>query len=95
MSNATDLRHAPWCDVEEHAQAAEEDPGRTVGCVGRPIEVGPVGGWLTNNDSDDGSTRIAVDWKPADWQSLTPQEVAELAGFCALVLVEHATGSSG
>ncbi|WP_457159910.1 hypothetical protein [Modestobacter sp. SYSU DS0875] len=69
-----------------------ESGGVAVGCLSEPIEANNsdgAGGWLTNNDSDDGSTRIALDWKPRDWRSLTPAEAADLLGFLAKALAQY------
>jgi hypothetical protein len=47
-------------------------------CYSRTFSSGPVGGWLTANESADGSAKVAVDWTPADWTSLTMAEAADL-----------------
>ena len=62
------------------------------GCVGRTIDVGRGSVWLSNNCSDDGTARVVVDRKPADWQTLTPEEMAEFAVGLVQVLAEYGRG---
>lgn len=84
--------HEPWCDLAQHALTLESGLD-ALACVGPYTRNGSVGGWLSGNDSEDGSARIAVDWRPADWESLTPQEAADLLGFLAAMLAQYGTAA--
>lgn len=75
--------HEPWCDVAGHEQLFRDGQEGAL-CISAPIEPGgeqAAAGWLTKNDTADGSVRIAVDWQPGDWKSLTLAEAASLVSF--------------
>jgi hypothetical protein len=61
------------------------------GCVGRYIEHGVVGGWVTQDAPERGSgSRFVIDWRPAEgWNSIRPEEAADLSGLLARLLAEH------
>jgi hypothetical protein len=80
--------HEPWCDQSAHA-LTQANGFSDSGCVGSPICVGNVGGWLTDNGPLSG-THVVVDWRSVDIQSepLTLTEAADLLGFLGRALAE-------
>lgn len=90
-------RHQPWCDLRQH-ELAEADAMGQSGCVGRYIRHGAVGGWVAEDVPDQSAdapeqgagARLVVDWRPAEgWNSLRPEEAAELSGLLTRLLAEH------
>lgn len=83
-------RHQPWCDLRQHALARAEATGPS-GCVGRYVQHGAAGGWVTDDAPEQGTgSRFVVDFRPAEgWASLRPEEAAELCGLLARLLGEY------
>jgi hypothetical protein len=83
-------RHEPWCDLRQHALAVADAMGPS-GCVGRYIEQGVMGGWVTEDAPEPGTgSRLVVDWRPSEgWNSLRPEEAAELSGLLTRLLAEY------
>lgn len=83
-------RHQPWCDRHQHALALADTIG-PAGCVSRYIRHGTVGGWVTEDVPTRGTgVRFVVDWRPGEgWDSLRPDEVAELSGLLTHLLGEY------
>jgi hypothetical protein len=80
-------RHEPWCNVAMHEQdLALMGPIR---CYSRTTSSGPVGGWLSANETLDGTVKVVLDWKAADWGSLTMAEASDLMVFLAQALAEY------
>jgi hypothetical protein len=83
-------RHEPWCDHRQHALARADAVGPS-GCVGRYVQHGVVGGWVAEDGPEQiVGARFVVDWRPAEgWDSLRPEEAAELTGLLNRLLAEY------